>query len=372
MARLEKIILENRMPPAPLAPAATIRSRAPNRLLGLQVGRGLAALMVVIFHAGRSLALPQYVGTNPFGGLFVFGHAGVDFFFVLSGFIITHVHYADLGRPDRLKRYIWRRFTRIFPIYWAVSAIYFVLGTMAPNAAQRLGALNLLESLTLLPIGQVPLVGVAWSLEHEVFFYFAFGLAIWSRKLGWLAILIGLAPLVAQFFPPSASIVSGFLLTGFHVQFLMGILAARLAATGAIRFPLVVIGVGLALFTGTAVMEVYGVISINQLKMACLYGGSSTMIIAGIVAAEQSGRIRLGATAELFGAISYVLYLVHPMVVGLTARAFAIAGLLGSLPGWSVLIVQVLAAITVAMVIHQRVELPISRWLRRFERTSVG
>ena len=54
------------------------------RLLGIQFARGLAALLVVIYHGSRMVALPQYAGHKGFGGFFEFGYAGVDFFFVLS------------------------------------------------------------------------------------------------------------------------------------------------------------------------------------------------------------------------------------------------------------------------------------------------
>jgi len=66
------------------------------------IARGVAALTVVLYHATRGLSLPQYLGYIPFGNSLGFGHAGVDFFFVLSGFIIMHAHTADIGRPERL------------------------------------------------------------------------------------------------------------------------------------------------------------------------------------------------------------------------------------------------------------------------------
>ena len=68
---------------------------ARDRLVGIQAARGAAALLVVFYHAGRMLSLDQYVGNDPLRGLFRFGHAGVDFFFVLSGFIIYFVHHKD-------------------------------------------------------------------------------------------------------------------------------------------------------------------------------------------------------------------------------------------------------------------------------------
>src|ERR1700690_1319738 len=97
--------------------------RSSGRLLSIQAARGVASLAVIFYHAGGGVALPQYVGFIPLGGFFNFGHAGVDFFFVLSGFIIYFVHHRDIGHPASLPRYTWRRLTRVLPIYWVVTAL---------------------------------------------------------------------------------------------------------------------------------------------------------------------------------------------------------------------------------------------------------
>ena len=97
------------------------------KLLGIQAARGIAALLVVAYHAERALSLPQYVGRMPLDGITGFGHAGVDFFFVLSGFIILTVHGVDLGQPGRFRRYAARRVCRIYPPYWIVTALVLML-----------------------------------------------------------------------------------------------------------------------------------------------------------------------------------------------------------------------------------------------------
>ena len=344
----------------------------PERLLSLQAARGVAALMVVIFHAARSLSLPQYYGSVALDGMFQFGHAGVDFFFVLSGFIITHVHYADLGRPDRLRRYAWRRFTRIFPIYWAVTLLYAVVGLASPDAAQRLSPPNLLESATLLPLGYETLVPVAWTLEHELLFYAVFGLAIVKRA--WAAPLaaLGVAAVAAGQIFPNALSWAGFLATPFHLQFLLGITVARGVALGRFRRPALAVGLGLVLFGLAAVLDVRGIIAVNQVTTALLYGIGSAAILAGLATAEAAGRLRFGHIAELFGGASYVLYLIHPLTVGLTVRAIAWSGAMAAMPPWSVVIVQVAVSLAVAVWIHRSVEQPLMMWVRQFERTILA
>ncbi len=66
---------------------------ARRRWSSVQAGRGIAAVLVVLAHTSASVFdQRKYWPANPVGPLFDFGHAGVEFFFVLSGFIILYAH----------------------------------------------------------------------------------------------------------------------------------------------------------------------------------------------------------------------------------------------------------------------------------------
>jgi len=90
----------------------------PSRLVGIEASRGIAALLVVLFHTTVIMNLPKYFGALPLHGLFKFGYAGVDFFFVLSGFIILHTHMNDIGKKGAIASYARKRFIRVLPIYF--------------------------------------------------------------------------------------------------------------------------------------------------------------------------------------------------------------------------------------------------------------
>jgi hypothetical protein len=128
------------------------------KLAGIQTARGVAALLVVIYHATRELSLPQYLGFIGLGNASGFGRAGVDFFLVLSGFIISYVHHGDVGHPDRLRRYLWRRLTRIYPIFWVILGIECCRALFSPDRSARLEPWHVLQSLLLLPENTEPMI----------------------------------------------------------------------------------------------------------------------------------------------------------------------------------------------------------------------
>jgi peptidoglycan/LPS O-acetylase OafA/YrhL len=86
-------------------------------LESLQACRGFAAIAVLLFHTTGILEQPKYWHSDPFGSLFRPGDSGVLFFFVLSGFIISHAHRNDVGRPATFTRYVTNRISRIYPSY---------------------------------------------------------------------------------------------------------------------------------------------------------------------------------------------------------------------------------------------------------------
>ncbi|MDE2240167.1 MAG: acyltransferase, partial [Rhodospirillales bacterium] len=123
--------------------AAPGRIQPVNRYLTLETGRFIAAFFVVVGHLHDFAAL---VG----GGKMPRGTSlppvmPVLFFFVLSGFVIQTAHGNDMGRPERLLRYGWRRFCRLFPLYWLslLVPLYFLL-RVTPT-------IHLIENLTLSP-----------------------------------------------------------------------------------------------------------------------------------------------------------------------------------------------------------------------------
>ncbi|EFH09465.1 acyltransferase family protein, partial [Teichococcus cervicalis] len=215
------------MPPPPAA----------QRLPVLEAGRGIAALLVMLFHISDT-AFHNLFGQRPVGAAFAFGYAGLDFFFVLSGFIITHVHLDDLGRRERVRPYLWKRISRVYPAYWIVTLLY---AGLALASAGGLEPGRLLASLLLLP-GPPLLLGVAWTLVHEMLFYLLFALAILAPRAG---LAIGLAWVaLSLLLPKGIGPLADILFELRHVEFLMGALAAWTLRHAPPRRPLALAALG--------------------------------------------------------------------------------------------------------------------------------
>jgi len=152
--------------------------------------RGLAILSVIAFHATQSL--PSSISVTALG----LGWAGVDLFFVLSGFLITGILVDTKGRDHALVKFYIRRLLRIFPLYYLALLLVFRL-------APILGHKSVPEEwwFWLYLANWSPSTGTAhawlthfWTLAIEEQFYIVWPLLVfWLSRREMMRISVGLA-----------------------------------------------------------------------------------------------------------------------------------------------------------------------------------
>ena len=158
------------------------------KLEWLQIGRAVAAMLVVFHHADQASA--HFLGL-PGQRYFGWGAYGVDFFFVLSGFIIFYAHRKDAPGLAPARRYGWKRLTRIYLPYLPIAIAWMGL-LLLFQGGQEARNWSVLATLTLLPLATVSALSVAWTLTYELIFYAFFLL----RYLAKIAMVVAGAPAV--------------------------------------------------------------------------------------------------------------------------------------------------------------------------------
>lgn len=342
----------------------SVQAKKPRKLDGLQAGRAFAAWGVALFHA-NIFVVPDVYGLNQEAArVFGIGRAGVEFFFVLSGFILYFIHKKDFDLPASLPRYTKRRLLRIYPIYWIILFTLYAAYAVAPSLGNHGNArdgLYLLLSPLLVPTPGKPVLPVAWTLQHEMFFYVVFGLLIWRFRLGVAAFVVWMAACLA--FPPTTQTAFplSFFLSPLNLLFLIGIGSAAVVdkvgeKTSALLF---VAGVAIFLCTGYGEVSGWFVGQPNGLLQTMLYGVGASGAIIGLA----KGVVRTPQTIVLIGDASYVFYLVHGPAISLFDKVVVRMGGPWGLHPFILIFLAIVFATCVALAIHLIIERPLLKYL---------
>ena len=119
------------------------------KLDSLQAGRGIAALIVVLHHANQA-ADHFFHGDGRYDAL-NYGYLGVDFFFVLSGFIIYHTASRQLGNGRTFNTFFTLRMVRVFAPYLPLGVAFGLLYTFPIIASEANREWNWIPTLALIP-----------------------------------------------------------------------------------------------------------------------------------------------------------------------------------------------------------------------------
>jgi peptidoglycan/LPS O-acetylase OafA/YrhL len=347
---------------------------APTQNQNIQALRAIAALMVVLAHAGHETeALAPRVGRAVVDLSMLQLGAGVDIFFVISGFIMVYTSAGLYGRPGAPRLFLLRRFVRIAPLYWLLTTLLLAGAIVAPQLLNvPIGDWqHMLASYLFIPSlrgGEIrPVMALGWTLNLEMFFYILFAATlVLPLRLGIAALtllLSGLALCGALFQP--AQVQLAFWTQGIILEFLFGCLLALAYLRGArLTAPFAVLAVALGL---AAMVRFPGFDDAPSWPPVLRWGVPALLVVAG--AALHRGKTpRIALLLAGLGDASYSLYLVHPFALRPLRDIWArLVG--GALPLEIYVACAVGFGVLVALVMHRLVERPLLRicqgWLKR-------
>lgn len=212
------------------------------------------------------------------------------------------------------------------------------------------------------------ILGVAWTLYHEVLFYIIFALAIWHRAIGFAFMSIWLLTSAAGLTVSDRVYPLAFFASPLHLLFAMGMGACWLIHKNRVKFPYRLALTGIITFFSTGAVEVYDRAWLSEDTRSLLYGIGSAMAIAGLATLERQGRVRIWALPRLLGDASYSIYLTHYPLLSMLAKIFVLTGARNNIPPLLSLILIVATTVTIGIMVHLAIERPLLMRIRQYLR----
>ncbi|WP_424941716.1 acyltransferase family protein [Aliiroseovarius crassostreae] len=319
--------------------------------------RAYAACAVVLFHCGVVIGLDKYQA-DPVVARMTHGlAAGVDLFFVISGFVISLPFFW--GRRQRPLRFLKQRALRIYPMSLIVSALFLALGFAVYGRVPTLDGLA--SSLLLLPSATPPTPVVLWTLKQELLFYGLFLLVILFGRVG----LVGIGGwALASLWVAGDGVWTKWLLHPQNVQFAFGILAAWSFVrfdlrTNLARLVLLVSAVGFVV-AAHVLRQSEGAAQMEAIVLAVV--GYLVVISAAF------SQLRLSRLAMFLGTASYSIYLVHFLFVSFGNKV--LFRLFPDLDGMLALLLLAGFALVMSALFYYLIERPIEAWRKARRRAA--
>jgi peptidoglycan/LPS O-acetylase OafA/YrhL len=297
-------------------------------LVNIQFLRAFAAIAVLLYHFSLQYTSISGALDNPvFVSAYWLGYAGVDVFFVISGYIMW-ITTRETNHPRPVRSFLFKRATRIYFGYWPYFALAILIVTVFPGLLNS--QVNLWGSWWLTePETPKLLIQVAWTLQYELYFYLLFSLLLFLAPQHKLQAVLGMMLVITVF--QAWNHLQGtavdphslwqFLLSPYCLEFFAGCLLGHFFSQrrSTILIPLLA-GLGLLAFAFVWQHSLMNHSLIDHelvVLRVLIYGLAAVLLTAVLVELELRGQQLLPRLSRLLGGASYSIYLSHTLVIAL-------------------------------------------------------
>ncbi|SDV48673.1 acyltransferase family protein [Chitinasiproducens palmae] len=331
-------------------------------IYSVQYLRAFAAALVLLWHVKTKSA---QVGGDLFSD-FKFGLAGVDIFFVISGFVMAFIYARTKPGASNLLPFWGRRFVRILPLYWLLTFAALAIFLVAPEKVNSSGGTtSIWKSFLLVPGEDKFLIENGWTLSYEIYFYVLFSLAflIPSKARGLQTVAALILAIVSVGI--TGTFNAPFLASPLLMEFLFGIavyvLFTRKDYPYVRGFGLLALPLGIAGICAVPLMHAH-----LPGRSWLTVGLPAALIVFGVTSQEHWLRKMPSRLLEKLGDSSYSMYLLHPFLLAIAGTLFRMMhlknqGMAVEIGYWIATIIAVLGA---SFFLYKYVERPIIHTLR--------
>lgn len=200
-----------------------------NQIIGLNVIRGIAAILVLLYHYTCRYNDVVYVTPHrDWSFIIQYGGRAVTVFFMISGYLTV----LTMDRNQSSALFIKKRINRLYPTFWVAMLITFSITKLFGMG--DVGIVDLLGNITMLPnlVGVVPVDGVYWTQQCEIIFYVIFCMMLILSKnkykifvlFVWIVISLMTFLIQNDINTYVAKILRVFCMTDFSSTFIVGLL----------------------------------------------------------------------------------------------------------------------------------------------------
>jgi peptidoglycan/LPS O-acetylase OafA/YrhL len=359
--------------PAPAGEPREAPRAGSERLASIQMLRAFAALFVVTLHAYTRI---HHAFPSPSPSLFapfaMSGAAGVDLFFVLSGYIMVRVHYDDFGK-GRVRRFLARRFIRVAPLYWVLTTVALAAVLSVPGVAASFGAPDiawvagsyLFFPVHHLPLDGKPLIAVGWTLSYEMVFYLALAVGLTlqrKRAVALIGLLFAGSALAGALTPPKPPWLAE-LTSPLLIEFLLGAAIALVQRAFGDRWR----GAHLAGMALGALLLIAGFPTGSHEALPdrlLVWGLPCALIVNGVCRLAPRAGNAAARLAVTLGDASYSIYLIQVFTQPLAQMMLVRLGLARLLPTDAMVALLILTTAAAGWLTWRLIERPITRRLQ--------
>jgi peptidoglycan/LPS O-acetylase OafA/YrhL len=279
----------------------------------------LGAVLVLTYHFGA--VEMQYGHERLITPLLSYASVVIDAFFIVSGFLMGALYQRTPASRSAVAEFVVRRLARICPAYWLITSAIFAVWALSGHAllSHLVGAdPHLISSLLLVPTASRPVLEVAWTLLHEVYFYLGFavllavkpawrasGLALWA-----VGVVAGYGLLTS----PQAHPGLALMVSPYTLEFIVGVCMGWWAPSMRRHAPRASLAAAALVWVGAMALTGFSParkLALPEALRIGLDGLVAFLLVYGVIAADLKRLWRCPSQLVAAGDWSYALYLVH-------------------------------------------------------------
>jgi exopolysaccharide production protein ExoZ len=315
-------------------------------LASIHALRSIAPFLMIIFH---SFVLLQQKADYHFSFLDHLSRSGgVDFFFVLTGFLTYYIYHNKITNVADALGFIRKKLLRIYPLYWVVLLTVLPVIALIPSLGSE-GDRTIIKLIkTIFLLSTEPIIAVAWSLTFTLFFYFVFAVArLLPKRIAIVLLTLWVVAIII--------VNDGFLLNYYHLDLMIGVLVGNTLRRMRAKKPLWLVTIGVCLFILTWCNFIFNWLTFNPI---IFYSTASACLIYGVVSLDLMKEIRIPKVIRKLGDASFAIFLTHSITI---SSILTIVTRL-KIPLWNtfpMIILFVSICAIVGLLLHSLVEKPL-------------